>query len=414
MLSSTSPADRSGLRRANLALLVRTVREHGRVSRAQLAVHSGLSKATVSSLVTELAQRGLVRSAGTTAGGQGRPGELVELRPAAASGIGLDVHVEHVSATAVDLTGDVLHTERVPLDVASLGPERALDELAAVADRVLAAVEARGGWVSGATVAVPGLVDTGTGIVRTAPRLRWREVTVLDGLAARTGLPLEFFGIDNDANLAATAEIDAGPANSPQDFVHLTGDHGVGGGLVCGGVLVRGALGHAGEVGHMSLDPLGRRCSCGRRGCWETRVGLGALLHACSTPDDPVRDPALHPDERMAIVRARAEAGDRRTLDALHQIGVALGSGIAVLVNLLNPAVVVLGGYFAALPEWLVDPIRTEVAAGVLADGAGGATVVASRLGFRASSIGGAVHALSRVLDDPTVVPIEDNEEAPA
>jgi predicted NBD/HSP70 family sugar kinase len=106
----------------------------------------------------------------------------------------------------------------------------------------------------------------------------------------------------------------------------------------------------------------------------------------------------------MRIVRSRAEQRDRRTLDALHQIGTELGHGVSILVNLLNPAVVVLGGYFAALPEWLVEPIRNQVVANVLAPGAGGARIVASRLGFTAATAGGALAALRRVLDDPTVV----------
>jgi predicted NBD/HSP70 family sugar kinase len=414
VLRNPGPADRTGLRRANLALLVRTLREHGQVSRAQLAVHSGLSKATVSSLVGELAQRGLVRPAGTAAGGQGRPGELVELRPAAACGVGLDLHVEHVGAIVVDLTGEVVLRRQVACDVPASGPERVLDLLSDLLTGVLGDVRARGGWCVGATTAVPGLVDGDGAVVRLAPQLRWREVALRDGLAARTGLDLDFFAADNDANLAAVAEHHAGAAAGLDDFVYLTGDHGVGAGVFSRGELVRGHLGYAGEVGHLALEPLGPWCSCGRRGCWETQVGLGALLHACATPDDPVRDPALDPDARMALVRGRAEAGDRRTLDALHQIGAALGAGVAVLVNLLNPAAVVLGGYFAALPEWLLEPVRSEVAARVLAEGAGGATVVASRLGFRAPSTGGAVHALRRALDDPAVVPIEENEEAPA
>ncbi len=202
------------------------------------------------------------------------------------------------------------------------------------------------------------------------------------------------------------------------DLVYLTGDFGIGGGVIAGGRLVRGSIGFAGEIGHMAMDQLGPYCSCGRRGCWETQVGLGALLHACADPDDPIRDPALDLDQRMRMVRARAEQHDRRTLDALHQIGTALGLGVSFLVNLLNPAVVVLGGYFAALPEWLVEPIRNQVVAHVLAPGAGGAKVVGSRLGFTAATTGGALASLRRVLDDPTVVPViqtaEEPEEAPA
>lgn len=409
-MGQSRPADQAGLRRGNLALLVRTLREHGALSRAQLAVRSGLSKATVSSLVTDLETRGLVHDAGISAGGQGRPGQLVGLRPDSVCGVGLDVHVGHVGVLITDLSGEVLFQRRVTVDVPSMGAERALDHLAELADEATCDLKN----AVGVTVSIPGLVDTSAGVVTFSPRLRWRDVAVADGLAARTGLPLDQIVVDNDANLGAMAELAGLDAT---DLVYLTGDFGIGGGVVCGGQLVRGSMGFAGEIGHMAMDPLGPYCSCGRRGCWETQVGLGALLHACADPDDPVRDPTLDLDKRTRMVRARAEQGDRRTLDALHQIGTALGTGVSILVNLLNPSVVVLGGYFAALPEWLVEPIRNQVVAHVLAPGAGGARVVGSRLGFTAATAGGALASLRRVLDDPTVIPPisqEEDQEAPA
>jgi predicted NBD/HSP70 family sugar kinase len=408
-VGQSRPADQAGLRRGNLALLVRTLREHGALSRAQLAVRSGLSKATVSSLVTDLEARGLVHDAGVSAGGQGRPGQLVDLRPDAVCGVGLDVHVGHVGAIVTDLAGDVLFTKRITADVPGAGAERALDLLAQLATDAMAGLKN----AVGVTVSVPGLVDTAAGTVTFSPRLRWRDVAVADGLAARTGLLLDQIVVDNDANLGAMAEF---AAMDVADLVYLTGDYGIGGGVIAGGRLVRGVGGFAGEIGHMAMDPLGPYCSCGRRGCWETQVGLGALLHACADSEDPIRDPALDLDQRMRMIRARAEQHDRRTLDALHQIGTALGLGVSYLVNLLNPSVVVLGGYFAALPEWLVEPIRNQVVAHVLAPGAGGARVVGSRLGFTAATTGGALASLRRVLEDPTVVPVVQatEEEAPA
>jgi predicted NBD/HSP70 family sugar kinase len=407
------PTDRAALRRANLAWVIRVLREQGGLSRAQLAVLSGLSKATVSTLVSELAARRLVRSGGIAAGGQGRPGQIVELDTDGVRGIGLEVGVDHLAVTSVDTSGEVVADRRVLFDVLSAGVERTLDKLAEIAKQELASVG--DAYPAGITVSVPGLVDTTRGVVRLAPRLRWREVPLADGLAGQLGFPLERLSIDNDANLSATAEYEAGGMRGTADLVYVTGDFGIGAGVIAGGRLVRGSIGYAGEVGHMSMDPMGPQCSCGRRGCWETQVGLAALFHALAAPGDPVSDPNRPIEQRMAMVRARAEQGDQRTLGALHQIGAALGVGVSIVVNVLSPAVVVLGGYFAALPDWLVEPARIEVAARAVVAEAATVRVVGSELGFNAARRGGALAALRRIFDDPTQAPERSEQtEAPA
>ncbi|MEU4743514.1 ROK family protein [Actinosynnema sp. NPDC023658] len=381
-------AQTEGRREANLALLLRTLRARGPLSRSQLAAGSGLSKTAVTPLLASLDQRGLTERAGTTTT-QGRPGRLVRLRPGAVCGIGLDVHPGHLGATVTDLTGEVHLRRKTACDTSA--PEHALDRLADLTRRALDDVP--GADWTGVTVAIPGRADRATGTA-TAPRLRWREVSVVDGLAARTGLPIDRLDVDNEANLAACAEHDGDPVGH---LVYLSGDHGVAAGVIADGVLVRGADNHAGEVGHLALDPLGSTyCACGRRGCWETQVGLDAFLDACAPRDDRVHDPRLAQGERMSIVRGRAERGDARTLDALHRTAAALASGISVLATLLNPRKIVLGGYFAALQDWLVVP-----------QDQGRTRVTASTLGFSAGGKGAALAALRRVLDDPTVVPVK-------
>ncbi|MFE9751319.1 ROK family protein [Saccharothrix saharensis] len=381
-------AQTEGRREVNLALLLRTLRARGPLSRAQLAARSGLSKATVSPLLAALEHRGLVERAGTTTT-QGRPGQLVRLRPGAVCGIGLDVHPGHLGATITDLTGAVHLRRRADCDTSV--PEHALDRLADLTRRALEDVP-DADW-AGVTVAVPGRADRATGTA-TADRLRWREVAVVDGLAARTGLPLSRLDLDNEANLAACAEHDSDPVDH---LVYLNGDRTVAAGVIVNGALARGADNHAGEVGHMVLDPLGSTsCACGRRGCWETQIGLDAFLHACAPRHDQVHDPELAPGERMTILRTRAERGDARTLDALHRTADALAAGLSVLAALLNPQKIVLGGYFAALQDWLVAPQRH-----------GRTAITASTLGFTAGGKGAALAAVRRVLDDPTVVPVK-------
>jgi predicted NBD/HSP70 family sugar kinase len=152
----------------------------------------------------------------------------------------------------------------------------------------------------------------------------------------------------------------------------------------------------------MPLNPGGDLCGCGRRGCWETMVGLAALLRMAATPEDPVCDPSLDLVARLAMISARADAGEPRTLDALKLVGEALGLGASILVNVFNPRVLVLGGYFASLGAYLLEPMLAELHSRVIAPDA--CQVALSTLGFTAAARGGAHVALEAVLDDPTLV----------
>jgi predicted NBD/HSP70 family sugar kinase len=399
-----APADQAAVRRGNLGRVLRLLRDEGPRSRARIAEETGLNKATVSSLVAELADRGLVTTGDVHRGGSvGRPGLLVELDGRAVSAIGVELNVDFVAVLVLDLCGDVLLEHRMALDVPALGAEGTLDEVARLVQRARAATAHA--TPVGLTVAVPGLVRSVDGVVTLAPNLGWRDVPLLEGLTARIGpgVPVR---VENDANLSAIAEWATGPEARTPDLVYLTGEVGVGGGLIVDGRLLRGAAGLSGEVGHTPLGDPDVVCGCGRRGCWETAVGLGALLRAAADPDDPVRDATRDLETRLAEVAARADAGDRRTLDALDGVGRALGTGAAVLINLVNPTVVLLGGYFAVLGRFLVEPMTAELRHRVFGPDLAGARVVLSGLGFTAAVRGGAHVALEAVLDDPALVPV--------
>jgi predicted NBD/HSP70 family sugar kinase len=210
--------------------------------------------------------------------------------------------------------------------------------------------------------------------------------------------------IDNEGNLAAAAEATPG-APERQDILVLFGETGIAGGIVADGRLLRGRRGYAGEFGHLTVQPDGRTCGCGRTGCWETVSGLQALLELVADPHDPVRDPATALEDRLAEISRRAEAGDARTLAALEQVGTWVGRGAAVLANALNPAAIVLSGYYAAVGEHLRPAVERELHAGVLADDAGGTRVEVSALGFGAAVRGGALASLETVWANPTLVP---------
>lgn len=405
------PADQVTMRRSNLALVLRHLRDAGPRSRARISVDTGLNRGTVSSLVTELIDRGLVREGDLQRGGSvGRPGQTVELDGRGIGGIGVEINVDYVTALVLDLAGAVVFDERVALDVQALPPEIVLDAVTDLAARALDHCAGAAVTPVGMTLAVPALVDTDSGVVAFAPNLHWRKVAAVDGLVerltARLGPPAFPVRVDNDANLAALGEFAMGGEAGTPDLVYLTGETGVGGGVMVDGRLLRGAEGFSGEIGHMSLNPNGNMCGCGRRGCWETMVGLAALLRLAATPDDPVCDPSLDLEQRLEVLRRRAQDGDRRTLEALELVGAALGLGASILINVFNPRVLVLGGYFASLGEHLLEPLLDEMRGRVIAPEAGACRVALSTLGFAAASRGGAHVALEAVLDDPTIAAV--------
>ncbi|WP_410606699.1 ROK family protein [Amycolatopsis sp. lyj-109] len=387
-VTGTRRAGSASPRTANLAAVLRALRT-GPLSRTQLAARCGIAKSAVPGLLTELAERGLVRPAGVRPG-NGRPSRLVELHGEDAYALALGIEADRLSALVTDLSGRVLAERTEAVDVAALGLPAGLDELARLAQAVLP------GPPVGVAISVPGLVDSAAAVLRFAPALRWRDAEIADLMAARLAVPIDAIAVDNDANLGAFAESVAGTGT---EVFYLGGGTAVGGGFVSGGTILRGARGFAGEVGHIAVDPSGERCSCGRTGCLETKANLAAVLRAAAAPGDPLHDPAPGVGGRVALLADRIRRGDQRAVTAVHELGVALGVALSTVVDVLDPDVVVLGGYFAELGEWLVEPVRVELAARPL----GQARVVASGLGLRAPLWGAAHLAAERLFANPTL-----------
>jgi predicted NBD/HSP70 family sugar kinase len=401
------PADHAGVRRNNLSLVLRLLHEGPGQSRASVAAETGLNKATVSSLVAELIDRGLVRELGTVDRRRlGRPATVLELDGRGVASLGIELNVDFVTALATDLGGRTLFQRTRAIDAASRPPKRSLATLVSVAKEAHKEVTSRCTTIVGVTLAIPGLVDASGRTVTIAPNLHWHDINVGDRLAEALGGELAVT-VDNDANLGALAEYRVGEFAGTPNLVYIAGQTGVGGGLIVGGRLVRGAAGFAGEVGHMHVVDNGSECGCGRRGCWETLVGLRQLLRD-AVPDlaaelESHRDKG--PEAKVGPVIERATAKDPVALEGLRQNARWLGIGLATLVNIFNPQVVVLGGFFRDIGPWVLPLAEQTMREYAIAPDAGGCRVVCSSLGFSAAALGGAIFAAERVFDDPTFVP---------
>ena len=408
--AGASAADQLTVRRHNLSIVLSHLRDYGPRSRARLAEGTGLNKATVSSLVADLAERGLVREGAVERATVGRPGQFIQLAGDHVVAIGAEVNIDYVSVLVQSLRGQVLAERRIALETANAAPAIVLKRLAGLLDTVVKGLVASDIRPVGLTVAAPGLVEVGAGVLRSAPNLGWTDVAIVSQIRELLDDPSYPVLVDNEANLAALAEIGEQGSQRSTDLILLTGAAGVGGGIVAGGRLLRGAHGFAGEVGHIRVRSGGPHCGCGRQGCWEAAVGLNALLAAAAPRNDPVRDPSMDVERRLAEIADRARSGDRRVLGAIAQIDEWLVVGAGILVNVFNPERLVLGGYFAALQPWIARTLQRELSHFVFAGSTAATRVEFSTLGFSGAMRGGASQVLDRVFEDPTLVgPTDDH-----
>lgn len=392
------PADQTTVRRANLGVVLRHVAATGPQSRAQIAADTGLTRGTVSSLVSELIALELLRETGETSSPRktGRPGAALELADVVV-GVGLEVNVDYVAVSVEDLTGAVRYQRRSYRDNRGSAPGPVLDRLARAARGGLEAAANDGLRAVGVSLAVPGLVEEASGTVVFAPNLGWENFPVAAELESRLGLPVH---IENEANLAALAEHWRGAAVGLDDFVCVFGEVGVGGGVVLGGHLFRGSHGFGGEFGHVTVDPEGPECRCGSRGCVETLVGQEAVARAAGISPVEGRSRSLT-DE---LVR-RAEDGAPGVVDALEDAGRWLGVALASTFNLLDLQAVVLGGCFGPLSPWLLESTRATLLERSLAARSGTFSVLPSAFGDGAAVRGAAALSLRRVLEAPWTAP---------
>ncbi len=329
------------LRRANTGAVLRALRRLGPSTRAELAKHTGLAKATVGVIVADLEAAGAVAEEGSRPGVRGRPGRPVVLRGESFVTLGMELNVDYVSSVVLDLAGDVVSS--------ASRPGGSSDDLRELVGEALTSHLGPGSTLVGATLAVPGLVRGDNRTVAWAPNLHVAWPEVADALGSLVpGRPIE---VSNDANCAAYAESHHGAARGAAHALYLTGTVGIGAGIVQDGDLVRGGAGFAGEVGHMPVGDSTALCGCGRRGCWEASIGLHAMLAAVGMTE---LDTPLRTAEAVAE-RARTDAGVR---EGLARIGRDVGLGIAMLSSVLDPEVVVLGGYFAPLGDLVLEPAR--------------------------------------------------------
>jgi predicted NBD/HSP70 family sugar kinase len=374
-----SPGSTASLRPANQRRVVDVLRGSAQepVTQAELARVTGLASGTISNIVRELTAAGLIE----TEPGSGRRGTVVRLSRTAGLVVGIDVGHSHLSVAVADLSGEPLVEKRQ-----RLAHDHRYEEGLELADTLLneALSEAGHGWDEVRTIGMGLPAPISDDVVRSSAILPgWVGINAAGVSQERFKRPVH---IDNDANLGALAEHLIGAARGEDQVVYVKVSSGVGAGLIVDGKILHGARGTAGEIGHLTIDEQGPVCRCGSRGCLEAYAATDRIAEMMG---------AQLPDATIDDVFESARSGNVAASRLLEDAGMHLGWGLATVVNLLNPGVVVVGGDLARAGEPLLEAIRMGLRRHVLADAAA-TPVVLSELGDRASMLGAVLLAADR------------------
>lgn len=333
------------LRAINRAAILNMIKAHGTIARTDIALHTGLSPATVSTLTAELIEDGLIfeKQEGTSRGGR-RP-ILLALEPNGAKVVGIKLAEDDATLALTDLNAKIVHHINIPL--AERDPKNVSLQLVRGIDQLLDTAGVLRKHLLGVGVGVSGVVDSKMGVCLTSPHNGWRDVPFASLLERHLDCMAY---LDNNVNTLTLIEQIYGAGQQLTDFLVVTIGRGVGMGIVANGQIVRGATGGAGEFGHIVIDPDGFACNCGNRGCLETFVADPWLVRRAQMHGVAVNDPEA--------LTQQADAGNRLAREVFADAGTVLGCAIASLVNLFNPSLIIISGEGVRAGALIFDPMR--------------------------------------------------------
>jgi len=357
-------ADQKLVRKLNNNIIVEILRNEAPVSRANLSAITGLNRSTVSSIIDELIDGGWVREIALQTDKIGRPGMLLEINPDGGFVVGIEIGVDFLLCLATDFSTEVIWRKSIKIDPEE-GQVAILQKAFDLVEEAIVFGKKKCGRGLGIGIAIPGLVDVHDGVLKLAPNLKWENVPLRLIWNQQFHYPVY---VENDGNAAALGEYYFGAARGIKDLIYIAAGYGLGSGIMVDGKVLRGNKGYASEVGHMTYDPNGKLCSCGKRGCYETMIGPRAVIENVQKlikekgPDKTIikisegNGNAINYD---AVVNAALE-NDPIAIDALNDVGCKLGLVVSHLVNIFGPRMVILGGALNYAKDF-IEPVVERV-----------------------------------------------------
>jgi predicted NBD/HSP70 family sugar kinase len=367
-------ATRATPREVNRRIVLNLIREHQPISRAELARRMNVRRAALTAIVRDLIAAGDVQETGRAVSVRGRRPTMLRVRTSGRHAVAVDVRPGKTSIALADFGGGVLDRRSFETPSEPAGLARAI---VVHVEEILKGHETIDGdpaTCRGIGIAVPGMVDRRSGQILYAPRLGWRDVQLRDAVREHLDVPVS---VESAPIACALARLwlMTGEPRSVNNFAYVSVSDGVGVGMVVAGEVLRGEHHAAGELGHVSLDPNGPRCACGRRGCWEAFACNSATI---ARYVDEVAGPQRSGGERSRrdgwpdieeIIR-RAKIGEQAAVTALTETGRQIGRGLAAVVSAYNPKRVYVGGEVTAAWDLVEEPLRAALAENTLTEAA--------------------------------------------
>ena len=401
------------IKKMNMASVLDIIRKKGPISRSEIAEIANLTPATISNITGELIDNNLVVEGESGDSSGGRKPIMLRIRCDYYRVIGIYIGSKKIKIIASDLMANSKYKKEYSYEEKGITPEEAQkilhDEISEIKDKY----EKKGKKVVGIGIGIHGIVNSETGEVVFAPNLGWNNVPIKKDIEEKFGIPVF---VDNNTRAMGLGENWFGTGKNVNNFFCLNVEYGVGGSLFIDDKIFRGSSFGAGEIGHTTVDINGELCSCGNRGCLETIASVKALKKKAFEGYEKNKNSSIFSgkeietadDIRASQIFEAANNGDSFAVSLIQEMGEKIGIGIANIINIFNPQLVIINGEIISTGEILLDPIRKVVKERGFKSLVNATDIVLSKLGNVAYLKGAVVLATEHILEDPESI-IKEN-----
>ncbi|HLS07781.1 ROK family transcriptional regulator [Lentibacillus sp.] len=382
--------DQNFVKKMNKSIVFNAIKNKGPMSRSQISKNTGLNKATVSTMASELIDESLVYEIESNQSSGGRKPVMLYFNNHAGYSIGIDLGVNYILGVLTDLNGTIM--EEISRPLASTAFAEVKNTLIFIIQSLMTKAPDSPYGVIGIGIGAPGNVDLNEAILF-APNLKWKQVDLKTDIQNHFHIPVK---VQNEANCGAYCEHLYGAGKSSSNLIYISIGIGIGAGIIIQNNLYTGTSGISGEMGHFTINANGRKCRCGNHGCWELYASEQALLNDAKKQKVLSKNDAINLEKLVT----EAQTGNKEVLQILHTLGEYIGIGLTNVINTFNPEMVIIGNRIAQFSNWLENPINHVLQDRLSYYHKENTDIKFSVLGIYSSALGAASIAISNFLSD--------------